>query len=236
MSLERKHDDLIKPPFNPEELLSDFYGRLYLRDKHDSPEQSRISLIRRIRGMIIANEVLPKRVLNIGSGPQALEKQMLTQGRETPELMRTVQFTSIDLAQIVQTRLLGLKINNLRHIQGNAVALPFKDKSFGLVVSNHAIDFCPQEDAFREAHRVLSDEGSGIFYLHHPSMLRNPHSNKDIRVFWEYLKDNAILFSNSKDIEKFLRAMGFFCTEISLKSDNVDTWWEVVVKKEKTHE
>ena len=132
------------------------------------------------------------------------------------------------------------KEEGVKYMKGNAINLPFKDKTFGLVVSNLAIDFCPQEEAFREAHRVLSDGGKGIFYLHHPSMLRRFPKDEEIRIFWQYLKDNSVLFSSEEEIKTFLEKDGFAPLEISLKSEKEnlflnnrekETWWEVMVEK-----
>ncbi|MFA5936881.1 MAG: methyltransferase domain-containing protein [Candidatus Paceibacterota bacterium] len=233
----KQPNDLIESGFNPEILLSDFYRKLYIRDKHDSPDESRTSLIRRINKLIIENQISPKMVLNIGSGPQALEKQILNKS-QGGQLIKKAQFVSIDLAQIIPTKLLCSKMKDVQHIRGNAIKLPFKDKTFGLVISNHAIDFCPQESAFKEALRVLNNNGKGIFYLHHPSMLREFPENETISIFWQYLKDNSILFQNEKDIKNFLEKIGFSVKEILLKNDahKRDTWWEVVVEKDYTKE
>jgi len=226
-----KYNRETEPNFKAKEFLSSFYRKLYFRDKHDSPDESRTSLVRRIKKIILENKIFPNRVLNIGSGPQALEKQLLDQHQGGEPLREAAEFVSIDLAQIRFSKLLGRK--NVQHVQGNADALPFKDQSFGLVVSNHAIDFCPQEEAFQEAYRVLSNGGKGIFYLHHPSMFKEFPENEKVRVFWQYLKDNSILFSKEEDIKTFLEKVGFVTVEISLKSDKmkIDTWWEVVVEK-----
>ena len=134
------------------------------------------------------------------------------------------------------SKLLAQKIKSVQHSRADAVALPFQDGSFGLVVSNHAIDFAPQEAAFREAYRVLSDGGKGIFYLHHPSMLREFSEYEEVRTFWQYLQENSILFASEEEIRDFLGKIGFIPKEISTKSDKKkdDTWWEVVVEKRTT--
>ncbi len=234
MNFEQKHNNSTRPPFNPEIFLRDFYKKLYLKEKHDSPDESRTSMVRRIKKLITEGKIFPNKVLNIGSGPQALEKQLLNRSQGGGSLRNNeIKFTSIDLAQIMANKLLSGKTKNVSHVQGNVVNLPFQDKTFGLVVSNHAIDFCPQEEAFREASRVLNDNGKGIFYFHHPLMLRELSKNEEIRTFWQHLRDNSILFFSEEEIKTFLEKVGFVPLEISLKSDKYqdDTWWEVVAEK-----
>ena len=232
-NLETKKNDGTKPLLNPQKHLNNFYSRRYTSEKHDSPEESRTSMIRRIRNLILEGKIVPAEVLDIGSGPQSLEKQLFGFLHNGGSLKKMVQVVSIDLANILPRRLLARKIQNVQHVQGNAVKLPFADQSFGLVVSNHAIDFCPQEEAFREAYRVLNNGGKGIFYLHHPSMFEYPPLNEEVVIFWQYLKDNHILFSNEQDIRTFLKRVGFISAEISLKTDKLktDKWWEVVAEK-----
>jgi len=53
--------------------LRDNYSRLYLRDYHDSPDKSRVSMARRIVGQLKSG-IPTKLVVDIGSGAQALEK------------------------------------------------------------------------------------------------------------------------------------------------------------------
>ena len=168
MNLEKVNSNSSIKDLDQEALLSGFYEKIYSLKKHDSPDESRTSLVQRIKKLINEGEIFPNRVLDIGSGPQALEKQLLSRSQGGDSIRRgTSQFISVDLAKIMPVKLLSGKTKNVNHVQGNAINLPFKDKTFGLVVSNLAIDFCPQEEAFREAHRVLSDGGKGIFYLHH---------------------------------------------------------------------
>ena len=55
-------------------------------------------------------------------------------------------------------------MDNVQHIRGNNVNLPFQDKAFGLIASNHSIDLCPHEEAFKEAYRVLNDGGKEFLF------------------------------------------------------------------------
>ena len=146
-------------------LLEDFYTRLYLHEKHDSAEASRISMIRRIMKEL-KREIPISLVVNLGSGPQSLEKQ-LTSGRNRKDklFLKKFSFVTLDLAKISPKKLLAQKAENVSHVRGNVIRLPFKDTSAGLVVSNLAIDFAPRE-ALKEAYRILASDGRAIFYFH----------------------------------------------------------------------
>lgn len=232
MNLEdKKQSGEMQPKFDPKGVLASDYEKFYIANKSDSPEQSRTSLVRRIRNCIVKDGIFPARVLNIGSGPQVLEKQLL--GFDS-RIKKGFQFISIDIAKINPNKLLARKLDNAHHVRGDAVSLPFPDKSFGLVVSNHAIDFCPQDEAFKEAFRVLNDGGKGIFYLHHPSMLEKTEGKDEtVLVYWKYLRNENILFSTEDEIKAFLEGKGFVPLEISVKNDEIggDKWWEVVAEK-----
>ena len=222
--------------------LKSFYTELYGKKgkKDDSPNLSRTSMARRIRELILKDEIYPNKILNIGSGPQVLEQQLLSksQGNQNNRLNRKTKFLTFDIASIIYPDLLAVKKKNVHHSQGSSIHLPFKDKSFGLVVSNHAIDMCPRQESFSEAYRVLSTGGKGIFYLHHPSMMRNSDNDLGIVVgHWRYLRENKIFFETENEIKIFLNRIGFYVSGISLKEerdivgDPQDKWWEVCVEK-----
>lgn len=215
------------------DLLRRFFELEYIRHKHDSPEKSRVSLVGRATD-ILNGEIPGSRILDIGSGPQSLESQLLATGnRETRSLLGRYSFFTLDFARILKNRLLATKSENVSHLQANAIKLPFAEGTFGLIVSNHAIDIMPRE-AFPEAYRVLAKNGRAIFYFHHSDLIpEDLHTIKDldIRRFWEYLKQNKMLFENEKQISDYLASVGFTIGEIKLADDGFDKWWEVVCSK-----
>lgn len=206
--------------------LQSFYSRLYASEKHDSPELSRVSLARKVIKTLEFG-IQGKEVLNIGSGPQALEKQIWNMGRR--DLVDRFDFTTLDIAKIHPKKLLGKSLFNISHTQASALSLPYENSTFGLVVSNHAIDFLPSE-AFGEARRVLDDGGKAIFYFHHPDMI--PHDlrevrNEEVQKFWTYLRETNRLFDSSERIEHDMSVLGFNVDNVELNNDNTDKWWEV---------
>lgn len=210
--------------FNQDTITS-FYSGLYRgQEKHDSPELSRLSMINRITQMF-DNGLTPQVMLNIGSGRQSLEKQLHMTCHKKLWLydLKTV---TVDIADIPKHKLLVRQ----NHIRSDALALPFADSSFGLVISNHAIDFLPPE-AFEEARRILVDGGKAIFYFHHPSMIKGEPKDPQVRKMWKYLKANKILFENPEQIRTKLSQARLTVEEVELNTDDEDKWWEVVAKK-----
>ncbi len=171
----------------------------------------------------------PKVFLDIGSGRQSLEKE-LKNTHKNRSWMDELEMFTVDMADIVNYKLLLARSKKVHHIRGDALLLPFDSSQFGLVVSNHAIDFLPRE-SFSEAARVLSPDGYAIFYFHHPSMIKSPSKNPKIEMFWKYLRDNEILFKDEDQIREELRKRGLAVEEIHLNDDRVDKWWEVVSRK-----
>ena len=79
-------------------LLTDFYSNLYRGNaKHDSPEQSRIEMIRNLAAECAYRNNI--RILNIGAGRQSLEKQFFSAYRSAP-WVRNISFISFDIAAI----------------------------------------------------------------------------------------------------------------------------------------
>lgn len=215
---------------SPQQLIDSFYTSVYRTEKHDSPEESRVSLIRRIVTTLKSGIPEPQ-ILDIGSGPQSLEKQLFS-GRPQSDInfLKKFMFATLDVAEIYKKKLLAKKAS---HVRADALKLPFKSESFGLVVSNHAIDFLPRV-AFQEARRVLVSGGKVIFYFHHPDMIPDDLSsvrNRMVRQFWQYLKDNEVLFKSEEEITETLQRAGFTLEEIIPNSDGQDKWWEVVASK-----
>lgn len=215
---------------SPEQVMINFYNKGYNKVgfKHDSPDFSRTSIIRNIKTLIDQGLPTPN-ILDIGSGPQPIEKQLFDSKIKIPE---NLHFYSLDLANIRKSKLLARKYH-VEHVTADGSRLPFSNSSLGLVFSNHAIDFMPSE-AIDEVYRVLADKGIAVFYFHHPSMIPKDLSvveNKDQRNYWSHLKNTKALFSTEKEIKDRLKQSGFLDVSVNLNTDRRDNWWEVVAKK-----
>lgn len=217
------------------ELITEHYSAIYnAGEKHDSPEKSRTSMARRV-WELLQNGIPVNRILDIGAGPQILERQLYAgRPRSQTDFLRNFTFHTLDVAEISRRKLLAGKRQNVAHTRANAVSLPYKDGSFGMVVSNHAIDFAPIEDALREAYRVLAAEGIAIFYFHHPDMIPEDLSkvkNSRVRQAWQQLLDTNSLFRNEQQIRDSMTRAGFSEVGVLLATDGIDKWWEVTAKK-----
>ena len=212
-------------------LLAEHYSDAYKGAiKHDSPEKSRVSMNQRILGLA-AEGILGKRVLSIGAGRQMLERQLLKHAGNKKGLMEGLRVVTMDIARIAARNLFAKKYG-VEHTRADAVALPYPDNQFGLVVSNHAIDFAPQE-AYGEVRRVLAPGGKAIFYFHHPSMLEAIDwvKNRGVNKLWQYLKDSRVLLENEEQIRDRLAKYGLEVEEVKLNTDGMDQWWEVAAHK-----
>lgn len=218
---------------HPQPLLTDHYSKLYSHEKHDSPEASRVSLVKKI--VTALHDGIPNnQILDIGSGPQSLEKQLFM-GRDDKSraFLGGFHFTTLDIAEINSQKLLASKEQNVGHVLADATKLPFDNKTFGLIVSNLVLDFLPR-DVFKEVHRVMAEGGKAIFFFHHPSMLPkdlNSVTNDSVRKFWKYLVETKSLFGSRGEIVATLGEFGLQTKKVVSVTDGKDTWWEVVVSK-----
>ncbi len=229
---------------NPEAYLADHYHRLYCKDKHDSPDKSRQAMAREMRDRLISQPLQPRRILELGSGPQALLKQLISFAK--PQL-KDVQYVTVDIAPIDLSRLLVLKplkengmfdpnhpfAGNVLHMQANGAYIPFASNSMGMLVSNMALDFMPPQ-TLAECARVLHPSGSVLLNLHHPSMKVESSmmaARPSVQAFWEHLKENHVLFENTDQIADRLSQVGLTPQVIEEQSDQRDVWWHVSATK-----
>jgi ubiquinone/menaquinone biosynthesis C-methylase UbiE len=138
-----------------------------------------------------------------------------------------------DISNIMPKKLLARGSNSVDHVQASGDDLPFKDESFDLAVSNHAIDFLP-DFAFFEVARVLKPNRPFIFYFHHPSMLDSVDrvKNDQVREFWSELIESKKLFDSPERIEKTLATAGLVVDDIKICGNDVDQWWQIYGKSE----
>lgn len=214
--------------------INTFYSKFYLRDKEDSPDQSRVSLARKSMP-IIARLSESDYVLDLGAGRQIFEREyQKSYGRAD------CQFVTIDIAQIRKRQLLS-KSRNISHARASGTHLPFNDQSFSLVVSNMALDFMP-EDTIGELFRVMRYGGVGLVNMHHPDLIPDDLDTKlsrsdlterqrGIYEFWKYLRDNNVLYSDDFEIFDKFFLHGFNVKKIDKKNDSANSWWELELFK-----
>lgn len=219
-----------------------FYNEKYTRGMaDDSPDESRTRICRQLVTRIgeMAEDHPPVRVLHVGSGPQSVERELFES--VAPELSNCpdVTFFTADFATFPAGRLLatsdgGYRRNNIVHLKADKYMLPCPDGSIDIVYSNHAIDLTGRKDALEEAHRVMANNGYGIFNFHHPSMLPQDFTavyDPRVKKVWQYLAITGGLYASEDEILDEMGSLGFQDVNVNLASDGTDTWWEVEARK-----
>jgi SAM-dependent methyltransferase len=210
-------------------LLSNYYNKLYQSEKHDSPDETRISLIRRLVAEIgLRTNGIRINILNIGAGRQSLETQLASAHKDKDFYKQIIMF-SMDRANLSAKSLLHKKSPFVR---SDAQQEPFGNNSFDFVISNMAIDFLPKK-ALKEASRILKNDGIALFNFHHPDLFRYDSDNRYVQMAWDYMKRSNILYSTEEEIVETLRENNLEVISVERKYDKYkqDTWWEIKAKK-----
>lgn len=205
----------------------------------DSTERSRMQCMQEMMIALRSKAVEPQRILNIGSGAQKLEDEFIkTYTNPTDKLLvERTEIVTLDIAWIDKRLLRASVQENVRHVQGDASKLPFEDGSFGMTVSNVAIDLAP-EGALAEAARVLSPGGIFVFNFNHPDVVREVYKEGrrglDFQIAAGYLIENDALYSSLAEIRedlikhRLLVTKGQLCTS---GNPEPGKWWFVKGRK-----
>ncbi len=126
--------------------------------------ESRVLKARKIEELVGAERIEGARILDIGTGSGVMAAEL---GRRAAEVV------GVDVRDQRRVE------EGFRFVQVEGTTLPFEDRSFDVVLSNHVIEHVggPDEQLLhlREVHRVLADDG--ICYLATPNkwILVEPH-------------------------------------------------------------
>ena len=126
--------------------------------------QSRVLKARKIIEVVGRDRIADARVLDIGTGAGVMASELAKFAREVTGVDVRDQRTTFD---------------GYRFVQVEGTTLPFDDRSFDVVLSNHVIEHVGERDDqlrhLREASRVLADDG--VCYLAVPNkwVLLEPH-------------------------------------------------------------
>ena len=223
-----------------EHQLSEFYTLLYTYDSgHDSPNQSRINMARRIRKEIEDTKE-PQRVLGIGAGRGGVEGTLIRDagsGGNTSwqSLVRQSQFVTIDIADIPPRKLVSKRTRT--HVRADSRQLPFATDSFGICTSNLSIDMLRRnengdyERALREMRRVLCVGGVALLSFHASSLFDNlsgfyDGSNGVTERYFDGKSAHNPFYQHAEDIAEDLHAVGFKDVASTMVVEGQDEWWE----------
>ncbi|HBH46854.1 MAG: hypothetical protein A2445_01110 [Candidatus Jacksonbacteria bacterium RIFOXYC2_FULL_44_29] len=247
-----------------------FYTEYYKKETDDSPDDTRWSLACSFYDVLRRGALPNFKCLDIAAGTQKFELEFIRQFGDrkiatengNQSIRDCLQFTTFDLAEIPKSTLYLERLKNgsgepsnavsqSHHLQADANEMPFKDNTFGIAVSNLALDFIGYE-AIREMKRVLKEGGRAIINLHHKDMLMPSREelDKEIRQikidlsqtsqvdvesvidarqerlklleFWEALDRNDKLFKNRNQILDIFGDFGFQIDELNFKYDASD--------------
>ncbi len=206
------------------------YSEYYEKNGPTERFISRIAIIKRMHKKLkelSSGDNKKISILDIGSGPQPLEQYFTTMYKDETYFTKLNMF-SMDIAEINPKNLLSSK--NTQHIQADARALPFVDKSMDIIVSNMAIDFLP-EKALIEVSRILKKGGSVFFNFHSLS----PNELWDYQsAIAEYERRYSMVTWGKEMVKAKFNQYGFEIVEIVNKIDIEwrEKWLEIeAVKK-----
>lgn len=220
---------------NPKAVQIEFYSGLYKREKSDSPNHSRASLLKRVTPFF-PNLEQRDFVLELGSGRQIATREYLRDRCAQPFFT----IVTLDIAEITSKQLL-VKRDVVTHTRADGEHLPFREKSFHGVFSNMALDFMG-EGAISEIYRILKFGGFAEINLHHPDMFPDnledlltrrkiSKSERTVLEYWTYLKRNNILTTTSDELKRRFIREGFIVKKVDEACDSIDKWWEVSIRK-----
>jgi len=147
----------------------------------------------------------PKKILEIGSGDGYFAEKLFALKKENN---LKFEVTGIEIAEKRIERSIK-KVPEGKFIQGDVVDLPFKDKSFDLVIASEVLEHIPKyRQAMKEIKRVLSPNGALIITFPNETnwrlgrlcMLRFPIAFPD---HVNSLKPNEFIEFYGKPEEKF---------------------------------
>jgi hypothetical protein len=237
--------------------LRSFYDAIYPSGAiiHDSPAKTReeiihsIATVAKLRLVDTDTQSAPLTVLNLGSGPQALEKEYYDYAEQASDsnlrrLLKATRFITLDIASIPADRLLvgrdSLDVS-VGHVQATSAQIPLSNNSVGVVASNLSVDMLrvhpnDYDRALREIARVLTTDGVGLFTFHHPQIYTShaesaelsPHSYEGV-----YFNPDAHnpFYGDAADIVTDFALAGMEIDAVRLHSEEPENWWHVNARK-----
>jgi len=201
-------------------------------------------MVRRLSTYLLASRPANPRVLNLGAGAQAIEKQLRMNADSNHAVKRgglrdrlkDSSIVTLDIAAIPARRLLNQAYTP--HVRADSRRLPFQSGLIDMVISNHSIDMLRAEpagfqSALGEVARVLTPEGRFDFALHHASLFPTLCSYYDIKgerswqsLFYDSARQNPY-YDSALDITVDFQVSGLCVTAVSKIQAGADTWWEV---------
>jgi len=228
----------IGSPQDAQKVAKKFYSSLYLRQSQHSPDKSRDEIRGAIMLQLRAGHVNPMRIWDIGSGAQWLERELMARvtDAEDRKLLEDVDFITTDTADLRKGDLMGSRYKNVRHIQADVAEPRFPENSFGMVVSNLALDIAPRK-ALRNVAAALAPGGPFAVTLNHPDTLREilaGEENEELKAVVRYGLEQGFFYHSIEEIRTEFEKYGLMDISVKVRSANnpfslgvLDRWWLV---------
>lgn len=233
--------------------LRQAYDEIYQSDPRiteDSPLESRLVMARRVAEALVRSEITHQVILDLGAGPQSVERSMemmarSSQGSVTGRFgtlaarMAASSIVTLDVAAIPTQRFPRRQIAGAQHLRADSQALPFADKTVDVAFSNMSLDMLrATPDAYMtaltEVRRVLKPDGLFLANFHHADLcedLRSQYAyeppSKHVAAYYDAARPNPY-YDNWLSIVKELSQVGL-SAEVQLETESVghEKWWAV---------
>ncbi len=238
---------------NPIECLRLAYDQMYRDDPRmteDSPLESRLTLARRVGEALVQCEATSPVLLDLGSGPAAVESQldMLARssrgsvtsrfGQLSERLADSCLVTS-DVANIPLRRFPRRPIANVHHIRAASQSLPIVSSSVDVAFSNLSVDMLRADPdtyiaAMTEIGRVLKPTGLLLANFHHAEL----YDDLQVQFAYQPPSPNVAAYYNQELLNPYydhsdtlvdeLGLVGLQA-EVVLETETVghEKWWAV---------
>lgn len=147
-------------PDSEVESIPHYENRYRTSQESDTP--SFPNFVRRVRDLFAQNPTISTMV-DVGSGPQILERTLLRQNA----IPAGLDITTVDNAPIPPNQLLPVD-KGVRHLQEDARNLSLPNNSTDLVVANHVLTFIGNK-GLAEISRILKYGGTFITNIDYPT-------------------------------------------------------------------
>lgn len=232
---------------DPTSAMADFYTWQYKTGrKFDSTDESRKRIIRRLHNTA-QNLNDGDIVLDLASGPQAVERQFISSFKNDPRVPN-LRFISLDRATIHPSSLLARK-SGVDHIQADGAKLPIREGIIASLISNMGLEYMDRS-AIKEIHRILKPKGRAHLNIwtkkdSWENIPHNEYGNRHMRTpksrreqtFWQtFLASDigTLVGQNPQFVRQIFEQQGFKVKKIEEIEDLGTSWLEIDLVKTPT--
>ena len=230
--------------------LGEIYTDMYQHDDDpDSPLESRVQMAEWATRQV-AKRNRPVALLDVGSGARAVGKEMIL-GLDTcdptdetvRDMLTESLVVSFDIADIAPEKLTIGRASldaafGTNHLRAQSQAMPFKDQSFDVVMSNLSIDMLRRQEgefekALAELARVTKVDGA-VRLHYHPGTLFLDLSDEyrsdqptPMKDYFHGVADENPFYTKQEAIVEDMSRAGLTVLDVAYEQTTSDSWWRV---------